>query len=97
MHLCVDDAPVLNLALATSQSITFEKPDGTVVVQPAELADQDGTDGDGSEGCIRYVTTDDDIDQVGSWRFQGEVTLPEGTYRTDVECFRVHAPLLPAT
>ena len=31
-----------------------------------------------------------DLDEVGNYKLQGKVTLPSGTYFTDIHTFKVH-------
>ena len=44
---------------------------------------------DGIDGKIEYTTVADDLDQVGMWRLQGEVTFPTGAFPSDKSEFQV--------
>lgn len=71
----------------TNLDMIFLKPDGTVVVKDAAIF------GLASDGIIRYTTIANDLDQVGTWKIQAEITLPTGTWRSDIEKFKVYANL----
>lgn len=70
-----------------SLEIRFEKPDKTLVIQPAVLST------DGTDGAMQYIVVDGDLDQVGSWRIHGKVELPTGTWYTDISKFKTYEPI----
>ena len=43
----------------------------------------------GEDGIIKYITIDCDLDQQGPWAIQAVVTLPEGTWSSEVGTFTV--------
>ena len=68
--ICVDrDNAAVDISAATSISILFRKPDGTIVTQTATFTT------DGSDGSIYYTTDDTDLDVAGLWKYRAEVTL----------------------
>jgi hypothetical protein len=67
-----EDGIVVSLVGASSKSIVFEKPDGTLLTKAANFVT------DGSNGKIHYVSILGDIDQPGQWSMQGFVTLAMG-------------------
>lgn len=79
-----DGDNTLNLVTSSVKEIHFQKPDGTVVEKTAQFRT------DGSDGIIVYITVADDLDQTGSWKIQAKVTLPTGTWSSDIEKFKVY-------
>ena len=84
-----DGSNTVNLTDATLRQLNFRKPDDTVVYRTASVA------GDGSEssGVMFYDTVLGDLDVAGSYKLQGKVTIPSGTYFTDIYTFKVHCNL----
>jgi len=80
----MDDTVVVDVSTAITKEIIFEKPDKTTTVQTASFTT------DGTDGKIRYVVISGDLDQIGSWRIQGKVTLPTGTWSSDISKFKVY-------
>lgn len=68
----------------TSLQIIFAKPDGTSVTKTASDS------GTPTDGIITYTTISGDLDQDGVWRIQAKVTIPAGTFSSDIEKFRVY-------
>lgn len=83
----VDDGQVVDLSVATTLVIFIRKPNGTVLTLPAEL------ETDGEDGLMYYITVAGDIDEAGSYKIQGRVTLPNGIFYTTVDTFMVHCNL----
>ena len=84
----MDDLAVVNVAPASEMLIMFTKPDGSKVINIAQLS------GDGSDGKIRYViTSSTELDQNGSWKIQANVTLPSGQWSSNIDRFRVYKNL----
>lgn len=78
---------IVDISTATAMTIYFEKSDQTVLTKTA-VHSTDGTD-----GLMRYVTIADDLDMSGGWKVQGKVTLPTGTWSTDIHKFKVYPNL----
>jgi len=84
----MDGAAIVPIAGASLMEIIFVKPDKTKVINTAVLS------GDGSDGKMRYIITiASELDQKGNWKIQGRVTLPTGTWSTDVDKFKVYENL----
>ena len=82
-----DGSSAVDVSGATTKQVLFRKPDGTVVANDAEFTT------DGTDGKIQYTSVADDLDTVGQWHIQARVTLPAGTWRSDVGVFQVHENL----
>lgn len=80
---------IVDVSSAVSLNIYFRKPDGTTVLTKSAAFTTDGTD-----GKIRYVTVDGDLDTTGGWKIQGRVELPTGRWSTDVQSFKVYSNLV---
>jgi len=80
----MDGVAIVDIALASVMQIIFEKPDKTKVTNTAVLT------GDGTDGKMQYViAADTELDAKGSWKIQGKVTLPSGSWSTDIDKFKV--------
>ena len=49
---------------------------------------------DGSDGQIKYVTVDGDLDIEGTWQWQARITFSTGEWTSDVKTFKVVAILV---
>ena len=84
----LDGEVIVPIGTATLMEIIFVKPDKTRVVNTAVLTT------DGSDGKMQYViAADTELDATGNWKIQGRVTLPSGTWSTDIEKFKVYGNL----
>lgn len=79
----VDGTTPVNLAGATSLSMTFKKPDGSTLVKTATLS------GAGTDGLMRYITEAGFLDQAKTWQVQGHVVLPDWQGHTQIGTFVV--------
>jgi len=84
-----DGTEVVNISGATSLRLDIRKPSTTVVNREPLRFD----DGSSVSGVMYYDTVSGDLDEVGKYKLQGVVTLPSGTYHTDVHTFKVHCNL----
>lgn len=55
---------VKDISAATATQYLFQKPDGSVLTVDASFKT------DGTDGQLSYVTTNDDLDQIGLWKMQ---------------------------
>jgi len=68
--ICVDrDNAAVDISAASSKSILFRKPNGTVVTKTATFTT------DGTDGSIYYTTDETDLDVAGLWKFRAEVMV----------------------
>lgn len=81
------DAVAIDISSAITKEILFQKPDGTSITQTATFLT------DGTDGIVQYVTIANDLDQTGKWKIQAKVTLPTGTWSSNIETFRVYSNL----
>ncbi len=88
-----DDSAVVDVSGATSKEILFKKPtvdgvEGDTVTKTADFTT------DGTDGSVKYVTVDaNDLDVAGTWKIQAKVTLPGGTWSSNIDSFKVYANL----
>jgi hypothetical protein len=76
---------VVNLSGATTLKFFFQKPnEATVVEKGPNFINPPGTD-----GLLRYITQEDDLNQAGMWRYQAYVVTPSGKWYSDVQTFKV--------
>jgi hypothetical protein len=81
------DGAALDLSAYDALTILVTRPDGTTLQKAATPS------GDGTDGRMRYVTAADDLNDPGTYRFQGVVDLASGLWHTDVVKARVLANL----
>lgn len=82
-----DDTVIVDLSGATVKSILLTDANGAVVVHAADFKT------DGTDGIIQYTTIADDLSSAGNWKIQGRVTLPTGTWSSDISTFKVYTNL----
>jgi hypothetical protein len=81
------DGSVVDVSGATTLTIRFERPDGTTFDKDASL------NGDGTDGVLKYVTVDGDLNGLGFWELQAYVETAEGAWWSDIYEFQVHENL----
>lgn len=84
-----DDDVVVDLTGATLKQLTFRKPDDSTIVRTATAGDG----GAESSGVMYYDSVAGDLDQTGKYKLQGKVSIPSGTYYTDIYSFNVNCNL----
>lgn len=83
----LDDGEIVDLSTADIYEIIFRKPDETILTVSAEFYT------DGTDGIIKYVAQDGDLNQSGVYKIQGYVEVGAGKYYSSVGQFRVHCNL----
>lgn len=78
---CNDAA--LDISDATSIDIVLKKPSGTSVTKTGSFVT------DGSDGVIQYVVESGVIDENGSWKIQGVVTVNDYQWHSSIKTFKV--------
>ena len=78
-----DGVTIKPLEESIAKQIIFTKSDGTKVTKSATFVTN------GMDGQIQYVTVAADLDQEGDWSYQGFVSLPAGSWHTDIVNFHV--------
>jgi len=79
----------VDLTGATLKQLNFRQPDDTVLNRSGLSL---GADSD-SSGIMYYDTVVGDLDTAGVYKMQGKVSIPSGTFYTDVYTFKVHSNL----
>jgi len=82
---CNDSA--IDISTADSMQIILKKPSGTNLTKTASFTT------DGSDGKIQYVIADGDMDEIGTWKIQGVVTIGAYTWHSNFESFKVYRNL----
>lgn len=81
------DGVVVDVSSAITLEIIFKKPSATSVTKTASL------ETDGTDGQINYVTISGDLDEIGKWEMQASVVLGAGSWKTDIQEFKVYRNL----
>ena len=84
-----EDGSVVDLSSALSLTMNFRKPSDAIVAKAGSML----TDGSAVSGVMYYDTLEGDLDEVGHWKLQGIISLPSGTFYTDISTFQVHPNL----
>ena len=73
----------LDISAADTKVIVFKKPNGESISRAASFVTN------GSDGLLYYIIADGDLDQVGSWKIQGVVTVGAYIWHSNFESFKV--------
>jgi len=84
-----DDSSTVDLSDSTLKQLNFRKPDDSVIYRDTSFI----SGGSQASGVMYYNTVAGDLDQAGSYKLQGKVTIPSGTYYTDIHTFKVYCNL----
>lgn len=82
-----DAGAVVNLVLATLKRFKFTKPSGNTLLVNADFVT------DGSDGQLTYTSITGDLDEEGYWKLQILITLPGGSYSSDIIPFIIYPNL----
>jgi hypothetical protein len=77
-----DDATV-DLSSATTNNFLFQRPDGSLLTVEGSFLT------DGSDGVVIYRTSNTDLNQAGSWRYQVYLIYDSNEQHTDITKFKV--------
>ena len=80
-----DDGAVVDISSASSMQMIIKRPDQTTMTKTASNYT------DGTDGKMKYVTVDGDIDQTGNWKIQGKVVIGSATYYSSISSFKVYS------
>jgi len=78
-----EDGAVVDVSTASAKLIILKKPHGTRVEKTASFTT------DGTDGKIQYATISGDIDEAGTWQYQGKVTIGSNVWYTEIAEFEV--------
>jgi hypothetical protein len=85
---CVSGTSVaLDLSTASSLQVILKSPSGVSYTKTASFYTN------GTDGKIVYVTINNDLNEVGTWSIQAKITIPTGTFRSDIGTFKVYENL----
>ncbi len=79
-----EDNADIDISTATDMQIFLKKPSGTTETKTGSFVT------DGTDALMHYVSVSGDIDEVGTWKAQGWVSLPQGDFFTEVASFKVN-------
>ena len=82
-QLVDQDGDVVDLSAAGTMRIFLGKPGGSVLTKAAVL------DTDGTDGRMKYLTIDGDVDEAGVWEIQGRAAIGSYRYSTSKGSFTV--------
>lgn len=86
-----DAGTVVDISSATaaaSRQFYFQKPSGEVLTKTGTFTN------DGTDGQLQYISIAGDIDEAGTWQWQGYIALGSGHWYSDVKKFDVHDNLV---
>lgn len=87
----LDCNTVVDLTGATVTDLVFVKPSGEKVTKEATFKT------DGTDGILQYIVEEAEeeedppfFNEYGTWKIQGKVVLPTGTWNSDIAKFKVY-------
>lgn len=81
------DKAVVDMSEATTITIYYKKPDGTVISKTGTLVT------DGTDGKIQVFLLDSDLTDEGHYKWQGYFIFPLGSWKSDIHDLEIHANL----
>ena len=78
-----EDGAIVPVNGATVQKIRFYRPEAGVIEKTSVFTT------DGTNGQIQYVAEAGFLNEVGTWKLQGYVELPEGKWSSEIGVFTV--------
>lgn len=82
-----DDGNIVNLTNNPNVSVIIKKPSDQIIYRSGLVYTN------GSDGKVYYDTVAGDLDEAGLYKLQCRVSLPSGTYYTDIHSFKVSCNL----
>lgn len=73
------DGTIVNISSSSLTVISFRKPNGATTSRVASFTTN------GSDGQMRYITVNGDLDQEGLWEIQAVITMPTGKWYSEVK------------
>lgn len=92
MYECNNDgtSSIVDITSATNLIVRFRKSDvNKTVVDKQGSIYTGGTNGNGTDGIIQYITEPGFVDVTGLWKAQAIVTFPTGTFHSDIKDLKV--------
>jgi hypothetical protein len=83
---CGTDSAV-DISTATTKQLIFTKPSGTKVTKSASFFTT------GTDGILTYTTVSGDLDEIGTWQFQGYVVIGTNEFTSTIDTFKVERNL----
>lgn len=91
----IDDGTIIKVTIndtdissATIKNLIFKKPeDGKVIIRAASFFT------DGTDGILTYTILESELDQVGTWQVQVQISITSGNFRSSISSFEVEANL----
>jgi len=74
---------IVNVGPATTRQIIFRKPSGEVLTKTGSLVT------DGTDGKIKYITEEDDLDEQGIWKVDAYIVISSTKFHSDTAEFNV--------
>jgi hypothetical protein len=78
-----DGTTVVDLTTLSAVEYIFKKPSKAVITRTGGLVS-------GILGQVNYISIAGDLDEVGDWSLQLDITTPAGRWKTDITKFRVY-------
>lgn len=81
-----DEGELVNISNATLRQLNIRKPSDVVINRTGLIFN----DGSALSGIMYYDTVAGDLDEAGNYKLQAKVSLPSGSYYTDIYTFKVN-------
>ena len=83
-----EEGVAMDLSTSSIKTIKFKKPNGEVLTKTAAFVT------DGTDGKLKYVTIENDLDSTGKWSVQAYVEIGSGKWHSTIGEFRVYSNIL---
>lgn len=79
------DGSIVDISGASTRLILLRDPYGKKLSKTGAFTT------DGTDGKMQYASVSGDIGRAGTWKIQGKVIIPAGTFYTDITEFEVYS------
>lgn len=73
-----------DISTATTKQLIFKKPSGEILTKTASFFT------DGTDGIITYTSVSGDLNEIGTWEFQGFVIMGTSQFYSTTDTFKVN-------
>jgi hypothetical protein len=80
----LENGAAMDLSTSSSVQFSFRKPDQTIATRTASFIT------DGTDGKVKYITQEGDLDQKGAWRLQVHVVFTDTRWHSNIQNFTVY-------
>lgn len=81
---------IVDITTVTSIDIRFDRnsdeyPDSSPILDVTGVIFTGGTNGNGTDGIVQYITQSGDVSLLGKWKVQVKLTFPTGIFSSNID------------